>query len=494
MAGSARVFAAQYASHAALALILLLAAYLRLEGLGASSLWLDECYTAQFSQYGISDVVKTCWGDVHPPLFFFIANGVMKLSGKSEFFLRLPSALFGVAACLATFLLARMLVGRRFALLAALLMAVCPLAIDHSREARSYPLAMFIGTMLTVAMLRLCESPTRRRVITVVLWGALLAYTHYVGLIYLFSLVSASLLLSGFSSEAKRSVAKASLLVLILFSPWIPVFIGQLGGKQPHIGRFSLISLRDVFWAHGPLSAIRNEGLSCLAGALFLSFVVLSVIRSILPPGSSSPPRDAHFQSMVRCLSGTLIFFAAVYYLLGFWRPSFLSKMALVVYPVLMSLFAVGVAAIVEARKGRGYRRATSSAIALVTLALALASAAEYRPPVHPDIRSLFEFLKQRPASEPLLLCRNDAAPMADFYLPNAAGMFHSGRMFFLPDVDAVSAKLDTLRRSERLWVVSTSPGKTPLEDLAERQLKRLDVAEFDRCYAILYTWPDNQK
>ncbi len=115
-----------HASHIALALILLLAAYLRLEGLGASSLWLDECYTACFSQNGLSDVIATCASDVHPPLFIFLANAVMRFSGKSEFFLRLPSALLGVATCLATFLLARMLVGRRFALLAALLLADQP--------------------------------------------------------------------------------------------------------------------------------------------------------------------------------------------------------------------------------------------------------------------------------------------------------------------------------------------------------------------------------
>lgn len=480
--------------HVGLGLVLLLAAYMRLDGLGASSLWLDECYTASFSQYGLYDVIATCESDIHPPLFLFLANAVMRFSGKSEFFLRLPSALFGVATCLATFLLARMLVGRRLALLAALLMAVCPLAIDHSREARSYPLAMFIGTMLTIATLRLSESPTKRRMITVALWGALLAYTHYVGLIYLFSLVSASLLISGFSSEAKRSVAKASLLVLILFSPWIPVVIGQLEAEQRHIGRFKLISLRDMFWAHGPLSAIGNEGLSWLAGALFLSLVAISVIRSILPRGSSSFPRDAHLGSMVRCLAGTFLFFGAVYYLLGLWRPSFWPKTALVVYPVLMSLFVVGATAVVQARKGRGYRLASSLAIAFVTVALALVNAAEYKPPVQPDIRGLFAFLNQRPASEPLLLCRNNDAPMADFYLPNAREIFHSGRLLFLPDAEAVSAELARLVRSERFWVVSTRPDKAPLEDLAERYLMRLDVAAFDRCYAILYAWPDKQR
>ncbi len=494
MTRSAPVFIAKYVWHIALALVLLLAAYLRLEGLGESSLWLDECYTASFSQHGLLDVVTACLSDVHPPLFFFAMNVVMRLAGKSEFFLRLPSALFGIATCLAVFLLSRMVAGRRFALFAALLIAVCPLAIDHSRGARSYPLVTFIGTMLTIAILRLCEKQTRRRIMMVVLYGTLLAYTHYVGLIYLFSLVCAVLLFSGFASGAKKPVAKATLLILVLFSPWMPVAVGQLGGKQPHIGRFGLLSLRDMFWAHGPFSAIQSKGLAGLAGALFLSIVAFSVVRSIMLRGSSNPPRGTLSQSMVRCLAGTFFFFVAIYYLLGFWRPSFWPKTALVVYPVLMSLFAVGAANLVKMGRGRGYRRGTSAVIALVCLSLSLVNAAQYEPPVHPDIRSLFAFLRERPASEPLAFCRDDAAPMAEFYLSNAREMFYSGRMFFLPDGEAVSAAVGALKKSKRLWVVTTRPGKTLLEDLAERHLEKLDVAEFDRCRAILYDWPENQK
>jgi len=487
---SARALLAKHASHITLVLILLLAGYLRLEGLGESSLWLDECYTASFSQNGLGDVVTACLTDVHPPLFFFTTNGMMRLAGKSEFFLRLPSALFGIATCLAVFLLSRMVASRRFALLAALLMAVCPMAIDHSREARSYPLVTFIGALLTIAILWLCEMPTRRRMIMVVLYGTLLAYTHYVGLIYLFSLVCAVLLLSGFTLAAKKFVAKAALLILILFSPWLPTFVVQLGTEQPHIRRFDLQSLRDMFWAHGPFSAIQNEGLAGLAGALFLLLVALSVVGLILPRGLSSAFRGEH-PDRIRCLAGAFLLFAAVYYLFGFWRPSFWPKTALVVYPALISLFAAGAASLVKVKTGRGYRRGASAVVVLACVALALVNATQYEPPVHPDIRSLFAFLQERPASEPLLFCRDDAAPMADFYLSNTREMFYSGRMFFLPDVEAILASLGTLRKSRQLWVVSTRPGKTLLEDLAECHLKKLDVAEFDRCRAILYAWPD---
>jgi len=483
------------ANHAwliALCLILALAAWLRLDGLGDSSLWLDECYTASFSQGTFWDAAETCWKDVHPPLFFFVTIVSERLGDRSETVLRLPSALFGIATCLATFLLAKTIVGRKFALLAALLIAVCPLAIDHSREARMYGIVTFAAAMLTVAVLRLAQRPTTRRSVMVIAYGTALVYTHYVGLIYVFSLTLGAILFSGFTRKAKTTIVKASLAILILFSPWVPALISQLGHRQPHLGRFSLLSLQDMFWAHGPFSSINSQSLASLAGALFALLVALSVIAPFAR--RSGLPESEHARKMLHSLAGTFLVFVGTYYVVGLWRPSFWPKTALVVYPVLMTLSAAGADAISKSLTAHRSGRAAFRIFLVVCVALALLNAAQYEPPVHPDIRSLFAFLQARPQSEPVLFCRNDAAPMADFYLPNAAKMYYSERIMFVHDVMSFPSKLRHLRKARQFWLANTRPGWTPLQGLAATHLERISAVQFDRCSAILYTWPEENK
>ncbi len=489
MAESVRALFAKHASLIALCLILLLAGWLRLDGLGDSSLWLDECYTASFSEGTFWDAVQTCWRDVHPPLFFFVTITLERLGGRSETVLRLPSALFGIATCLATFLLAKMVVGRKFALLAALLMAVCPLAIDHSREARMYGIVTFVAAMLTVAVFRLAQRPTARRSIMAIAYGTALVYTHYVGLIYVFSLAFGAILFSGFTRRAKVSIMKASFAILILFSPWVPALISQLGHRQPHLGRFSLLSLQDVFWAHGPFSSVNSQSLANLAGALFALLVALSVIAPFAR--RSGVPESEHARKMVHCLAGTFLVFVGTYYVVGLWRPSFWPKTALVVYPVLMTLSAAGADAISKSLAAHRPGRAAFRVLLVFCVALALLNAAQYEPPVHPDIRRLFAFLQARPQSEPVLFCRNDAGPMADFYLPNAVKLYYSNRIMFPDDINSSPSKLKVLREARQFWLAATRPGWTPLQHLAAIHLERISAVQFDRCSAILYTWSE---
>ncbi|MCD6327819.1 hypothetical protein J7M28_09730 [bacterium] len=92
----------KHASHIALALILILASYMRLEGLGENSLWVDERIVGNLAESGdVMSVLHCLEEDIHPPLLHLIAHFTMKLGGRSEFALRLPSALFGIAACFA---------------------------------------------------------------------------------------------------------------------------------------------------------------------------------------------------------------------------------------------------------------------------------------------------------------------------------------------------------------------------------------------------------
>ena len=81
-----------------LTFILGLAAYLRLAGLGAESLWLDEGYTVAFTGLPFRKMmVYIATRDVHPPLYYILIQ-FWRYLGDSEVMLRFPSVVFGIAA------------------------------------------------------------------------------------------------------------------------------------------------------------------------------------------------------------------------------------------------------------------------------------------------------------------------------------------------------------------------------------------------------------
>jgi mannosyltransferase len=144
--------------HLPLTGIVLLAALLRLGGLGSRSLWLDEGaeYDAVRGSFGhmLERVVNR---ESTPPLSYVYEWLATKLIGTSEFALRLPFALLGVALVPVMYLAARELAGRRAGLIAAALAACNPMLVWHAQDARSYTLLALLlaGTIPALARGRL---------------------------------------------------------------------------------------------------------------------------------------------------------------------------------------------------------------------------------------------------------------------------------------------------------------------------------------------------
>ncbi|MEK7127563.1 MAG: glycosyltransferase family 39 protein [Patescibacteria group bacterium] len=120
-------------------IILILGFILRLINLN-QSLWLDEAITAiTVKNLPLLDIIpKFSLGDFHPPLYYLILKLWTNVFGYSEIALRMPSVIFGVLTVFFIYKLG----GKK----AALFMALNPLAIYYSQEARMYGLAAFAVT------------------------------------------------------------------------------------------------------------------------------------------------------------------------------------------------------------------------------------------------------------------------------------------------------------------------------------------------------------
>ncbi len=175
--------------------ILAVGAFLRLYGLGAAALWYDETFTAHVAIQPLNRLLEATAGDVHPPLYYLIIWGAVKLFGSSEIAVRLPSVVFSLAAVYLFYrLVIRLGLGEGLALAGALAVAVVPTQIHFSQEARMYSLLQ----LLVIASLYFTIG---RRWVPLGLVNLVMLYTHYYSLFYLAAIAAAGICL-----EIKRPV------------------------------------------------------------------------------------------------------------------------------------------------------------------------------------------------------------------------------------------------------------------------------------------------
>lgn len=142
------LFRTDLARHLALLGIVLVALGLRAPGLGANSLWIDEMTTLVFArEHTVRELVfEMPMGiDPHPPLYYVIMKWWVDLVGASTVLVRVPSVLFGIGAVYLVYAFGRDVFEPRVGLLAALFLAVAPMHVQYSREARMYALLLFLA-------------------------------------------------------------------------------------------------------------------------------------------------------------------------------------------------------------------------------------------------------------------------------------------------------------------------------------------------------------
>jgi len=122
-------------------LIMLLGLGLRLARLDFQPLWWDEGYTVWFAAQPLVEMLARTAADIHPPLYYALLHGWSRAFGLSPLALRLFSVLVSLPAIPLAYVLGRDMRDRTTGCLAALLVAVNPMAIYYGQEVRMYGLA-----------------------------------------------------------------------------------------------------------------------------------------------------------------------------------------------------------------------------------------------------------------------------------------------------------------------------------------------------------------
>lgn len=168
---------------ALLVLILLLASVLRFYHLDAQSLWNDEGSSVALAQRDLVTIARDAANDIHPPLYYWLLSGWVRLLGTSEAAVRSLSVLTGVSLVALGFALGRLLAGRWAGLASALLVAINPFQVYYSQEARMYALLAVLSALAFYAALRWAAAnlgrTSRPWAVLYVVAAAAGLYTHY---------------------------------------------------------------------------------------------------------------------------------------------------------------------------------------------------------------------------------------------------------------------------------------------------------------------------
>ncbi len=216
---------------AALLVLTVLAGWLRVWNIGAQSLWFDEVFSRNVAvDSDIGSILRNgVAGDVHPPLYFILLNGWVRLTGDSEIGLRMLSVLLALLSLPAFYHLARLMFGERAGLIALGLAVLSPFQTYYAQEARQYALSITCAAWASVGLIRLLRGKKYGAAIYVI--GALAGlYTHYfTGLlliaVHLWLVVDPEARRLWRSERRRWLIADAT--IAILFLPQLIVFVSQ---------------------------------------------------------------------------------------------------------------------------------------------------------------------------------------------------------------------------------------------------------------------------
>lgn len=164
---------------AAFVAVLLAGAFFRLYRLGDESLWLDEIYSVlDATMRPLRELVLLPLVKLHLPLYYLVLRYWIELFGTSEAMVRTPSALFGIAAVGAIYLVGTRLYDRPVGVASAALLAFSKFHVYYSQEARMYSLLVLLSLLSFYGLLRVAEEASGWNVAGYLVATVLLAYTH----------------------------------------------------------------------------------------------------------------------------------------------------------------------------------------------------------------------------------------------------------------------------------------------------------------------------
>jgi mannosyltransferase len=214
-----------------LLLILVAAAVLRFWDIDRTSLFHDEGISFYQADRPFYAMLMETAKDNYPPLHNIILWFTIRFVGVSETLLRLPSAIMGVGAVYGIYRIGSMFGPRGTGLAAAGMLAVLPMHVWHSVEARMYSLLTFAAICFMWATIVHWQRHSLRSTVILAFATLVLLMSHAYGSLAIVSADAYLLLRAWWTNRLRDRVTVfwlgSQMIGTILFLPWIVVLANR---------------------------------------------------------------------------------------------------------------------------------------------------------------------------------------------------------------------------------------------------------------------------
>ncbi len=441
----------------------------RLAGLAARPFWLDEVFTLQRASLPPPALVLDSFENHHMPSFFLMLRPLVAL-GHPEFWLRLPSAVFGAVAVALVFLIARRIGGWLAGALAALIIGLSPMALAFSQEARSYTLEMCLILFALYGLVQLAlDLPAAARPI--------LARESRAGWLFFIGGTVAALDTLGdalpwllaanmvffcllFFAPAPRALAwnlaKADFIIALCSAP-LYLLMAHFQSSSPadalmwipplNLSRF-WYSLGSVYFMH-VADWVTFHFMRVPTPGLLLWLIDAALVAAL----AAATWRLRRRPAMLAVLGISLIFLPGLFALVSLWRPIFLPRYLLWSAAPFAILAGIGAAALLE-HVGPPARRV---AVVLGALLLVMNMLPYYAAETKPRWDIAAQMLAQEVApGDVVYLADLGALPILRVYLPQSA------QSVVLNDANGDLAHAQAaLSQGHRVWTICGHAGQS---------------------------------
>lgn len=284
-----------------------------------NSIWLDEAFSLSMIDQSFIDIIKNTVIDVHPPLYYIILKSIVDILKLFEisntiWVAKLVSMIpIGILMIVSYIEIAK-LFGKKAVFLFNILILGMPQILQYSVEIRMYSLGLLFVTLFYISYIKWDKDNRNKELYKMIIFAVLSFYTHYfagvsVACIYFFIIIE-SIIKKDYTKLKKVSLSIA--IILLLYLPWIIVFIKQL------------LTVKENYWIEPITLNTVKEFIRfpyTVNNSKILSYIILVLILISLVPVKNSNNKNAIYGFLVPV--GTTVVGIVVSEII---RPIFISR------------------------------------------------------------------------------------------------------------------------------------------------------------------------
>ena len=256
-------------------------------------LWLDETHSALLSGKSFQDMLLFIKGDVHPPLYFALLWVWSNIFGNEPIVLKSFSVFITTITCFLFIYISRNIgLSKPIAIITTSLFVFSPVLFWYSIEARMYSLRIRISVLILIYVEKVTNKSDNKKhdIFLLGILLALLFYTHYTAIFYIFGLFFWSLYLIYKRQIDYKLLLTVGIVFLILTSPWIPVVKDQVSVKKTELGSMHYDARRDENTIHYDQNVVDPSPISKI------KYLMQSSVENIASVAGVYPAKNSYLQ------------------------------------------------------------------------------------------------------------------------------------------------------------------------------------------------------